>query len=122
MIQKKTLNSIKELLDYLKRNIGVNLLYHYVQKFIMLRGHIMKIIYIYIYSSKAIQKDNNNINKERFEKVLTDTYYKDVCTNRGFRMVDNYMITYTQQKKGLSYVYDKRQVLSDGVSSAPLPI
>ena len=32
------------------------------------------------------------------------------------------MITYTQQKKGLSYVYDKRQVLSDGCSTLPLPI
>ena len=79
-------------------------------------------INIYIYSSKGIQKDKNDINKERFEKVFTDQNYKDVCTNRGFRVVDNYMITYTQEGKGLSYVYDKRQVLSDGCSTAPLPI
>ena len=74
------------------------------------------------FSPKGIQKDKNDITKERFEKVLTDQYYKDVCTNRGFRVADNYMITYTQQKKGLSYVYDKRQVLRDGCSTAPLPI
>jgi hypothetical protein len=29
---------------------------------------------------------------------------------------------YTQQKKGLSYTYDKRVVLADGVSTLPLPI
>jgi hypothetical protein len=32
------------------------------------------------------------------------------------------MITYTQQKEGLSYVHDKRLVLSDGVSTLTLPI
>ena len=76
----------------------------------------------YKFSSKGIQKDKNDITKERFEKVLTDQNYKDVCVNRGFRVIDNYMITYTQQKKGLSYTYDKRVVLSDGVSTLPLPI
>ena len=76
----------------------------------------------YKYSLKGIQKDNNNINKERFEKVLTDQTYKNVCTNKRFRVIDNYMITYTQQKKGLTYYYEKRQVLSDGCSTAPLPI
>jgi hypothetical protein len=76
----------------------------------------------YKFSSKGIQKDKNDITKERFEKVLTDQNYKDVCTNKGFRVIDNYMITYTQEKKGLSYVYDKRIVLSDGVSTLPLPI
>ena len=66
------------------------------------------------FSSKGIQKNKNDITKERFEKVLTDRNYKDVCTNRSFRVVDIYMITYTQEKKGLSYVYDKRQVLVMG--------
>ena len=35
----------------------------------------------YKFSSKGIQKDKNDITKERFEKVLTDQNYKDVCTN-----------------------------------------
>ena len=56
----------------------------------------------YKFSSKGIQKDKNDITKERFEKVLTDQSYKDVCVNRGFRVIDNYMITYTQEKKGMS--------------------
>jgi len=45
-----------------------------------------------------------------------------MCTNKGFRMVDNHMITYIQEKKGLTYYYDKRVVLADGVSTLPLPI
>ncbi len=45
-----------------------------------------------------------------------------MCINRGFRVIDNHMITYTQTKKGMSYYYDKSIVLSDGVSTLPLPI
>ncbi len=32
---------------------------------------------------------------------------KYINTNKGFRVIDNYMIAYTQQKKGLGYKYDK---------------
>ena len=76
----------------------------------------------YKFSSKGIQKDKNDITKERFEKVLTDQSYKDVCVNRGFRVIDNYMITYTQEKKGMSYYYDKRIVCPNGIDTLPLPI
>ena len=76
----------------------------------------------YKFSSKGIQKDKNDITKQRFQNVLNDPKYKDVCINRGFRVIDNHMITYTQEKKGMSYYYDKRIVLSDGVSTLPLPI
>ena len=47
---------------------------------------------------------------------------KDMCMNKVFRVHQNEMITYIQQKKGLSYVYDKRKVLEDGVSTVPLDI
>jgi hypothetical protein len=76
----------------------------------------------YKFSSKGIQKDKNDITKERFEKVLTDQKYKDVCTNKGFRVIDNYMITYTQEKKALSYYYDKRIVCANGIDTLSLPI
>jgi hypothetical protein len=76
----------------------------------------------YKFSSKGIQKGNNDITLERFNKVLNEPGYKDVCTNKGFRVIDNYMVTYTQEKKALSYYYDKRVILSDGVSTLPLPI
>ena len=76
----------------------------------------------YEFSSKGIQKDKNDITKERFEKVLTDPKYKDECTNKGFRVIDNYMITYTQEKKGMTYYYDKRIVCANGIDTLPLPI
>ena len=40
---------------------------------------------------------------------------KDMATNRGFRMRDRQMVTYEQQKLGLSAYYDKRWVLPDGI-------
>ncbi len=70
------------------------------------------------FSSKGIQKDND-ITKERFKKVLTDQSYKDVWTNKGFRVIDNYMmITYTQ----MSYYYDKRVIQSNVIDTLPWPI
>ncbi len=47
---------------------------------------------------------------------------KDMCSNKGFRVINNEMVTYIQHKKGLSYYYDKRIVLADGVSTVPLDI
>ena len=34
--------------------------------------------------------------------------YKDMATNRGFRIKDGAMYTYEQRKLGLSAYYDKR--------------
>jgi hypothetical protein len=73
------------------------------------------------YSCKGIQKNQNEINKDRFHNVLFNDV-KDMCINKGFRVINNFMVTYIQHKKGLSYYYDKRVVLSDGVSTAPLEI
>ena len=114
MIQKKTLNSIKELHVFLKSLISLCPKLKYCEGTDQEEKK-------YKFSSKGIQKDKNNITKERFEKVLFNPDYKDVCTNRGFRVVNNHMITYTQEKKALTYYYDKRQVCEDGVSTRPLP-
>ena len=73
------------------------------------------------YSCKGIQKNQNVIDKNRFHNVLFNDE-KDKCSNKGFRVINNEMVTYIQQKKGLSYVYDKRKVLADGVSTVPLDI
>ena len=73
------------------------------------------------YSCKGIQKNQNEINKDRFHNVLFNDV-KDMCTNKGFRVIKNEMVTYIQQKRGLSYYYDKRQVLPDVVSTIPLNI
>ena len=45
---------------------------------------------------------------------------KDMATNRGFRMRDGNMVTYEQQKLGLSAYYDKRWVLPDGIHTEPI--
>jgi hypothetical protein len=37
-------------------------------------------------------------------------------------VINNEMVTYIQHKKGLSYYYDKRIVLDDGISTVPLDI
>jgi hypothetical protein len=73
------------------------------------------------YSCKGIQKNQNEITKERFDNVLFHKV-KDMCMNKGFRVINNEMITYVQHKKGLSYMYDKRKVLADGVTTIPLDI
>jgi hypothetical protein len=38
--------------------------------------------------------------------ILCHMIFISVCVNRGFRVIEYYMITYTQQKKGLSCVYN----------------
>ena len=43
-------------------------------------------------------------------------------TNQGFRIHDNTISTYQQTKGGLSYLYCKRQVMSDGIHTKPLNI
>jgi hypothetical protein len=42
--------------------------------------------------------------------------------NRGFRMHNNQVCSYIQEKKGLCYFYCKRKVLNDGISTEPLNI
>ena len=53
---------------------------------------------------------------------LKELYYKDICTNKGFRVIDNYMITYTQEEKGMSYYYDKRIICPNSIHTLQLPI
>ena len=73
------------------------------------------------FSCKGIQKDNNNITYKKFENVLK-TKTHDKATNQGFRMVGGFMKTYEQEKKGLSYVSNKRILLSNGIDTIPLNI
>jgi len=121
-------NSTPELAKYTKRTPGLFKV-EYTGKSLI--GLCPKLYFVegadteekkYKYSSKGIQKDKNDITKERFQNVLQNPGYKDVCINRGFRVIDNHMITYTQTKKALSYYYDKRQVMANGVDTLPLPI
>ena len=69
-------------------------------------------------SSKGVNKRQNEMRAERFERALAGD--RDVVVNRGFRMRDGSMYTYEQRKLGLSAYYDKRWVLPDGTHTEPL--
>ena len=69
-------------------------------------------------SSKGVNKRQNEMRVERFERALAGD--RDVVVNRGFRMRDGSMYTYEQRKLGLSAYYDKRWVLPDGIHTEPL--
>ena len=63
-------------------------------------------------------------------KVRTADVYKDVLQiqhpftgiNRGFIKKDCQTVMYRQSRAGITYYYAMRQVLEDGVSTAPLDI
>jgi hypothetical protein len=40
----------------------------------------------------------------------------------GMRYINGYMKSYEQNKRGLSYVYHKRIVCADGITTKPLNI
>ena len=69
-------------------------------------------------SSKGVNKRQNEMRRERFERALAGD--RDVVVNRGFRMRDGSMYTYEQRKLGLSAYYDKRWVLPDGIHTEPI--
>ena len=70
------------------------------------------------FSTKGMSKKQNNINWQRFKSALEGS--KDMATNRGFRMRDGNIVTYEQEKLGLSAYYDKRWVLPDGIHTEPI--
>ena len=74
-------------------------------------------------SSKGIQKNKNshNLTKERFLHVL-ETQKAGKGVNRGFRTVGARVLTYYQPRNGLSYLYAKRKVLQDGLTTTTLDI
>ena len=69
------------------------------------------------HSAKGVSARQNALTWERYKTVLEGNI--DKAENRGFRMVDGTMRTYTQKKLGLSAYYDKRYVL-DGIHTQPL--
>ena len=72
-------------------------------------------------SSKGLNKRNNNLQRKQYKDVLT-TGKHFIGGNRGFILKQGQIHTYSQQKRGLSYFYGKRQVLSDGVSTIAPPL
>ena len=70
------------------------------------------------FSTKGMSKKQNDITWQRFKAALQGS--KDMATNRGFRMRDGNIVTYEQEKLGLSAYYDKRWVLPDGIHTEPI--
>jgi len=71
-------------------------------------------------SAKGINK-SADISRQHFLSVK-NTKCSISATNRGFLLKDNKMYTYEMDRKGLTYFYCKRKVLSDGVSTTFLDI
>ena len=72
-------------------------------------------------SCKGVKKKQNHLSVEMFNTVLT-TGETHMVNNRGFKVTDHQVSTYTQRKSGLNYQYIKRKVCDDGVSTVPLSI
>ncbi len=79
----------------------------------------------YKFSSKGVQKarliGQAGDVYERYKSVLTTGQPYHV-TNMGFRHIGHTTYTYTLRKKALSYLYVKRVVGLDGISTSPLPL
>ena len=65
-----------------------------------------------------MSKAQNAVTWGRFKAALEGV--KDMATSKGFHMVDGRMMTYKQQKLGLSAYYAKRWVLPDGIHTEPI--
>ena len=70
------------------------------------------------FSTKGMSKKQNEITWQCFRSALDGN--KDMATNIGFRMNNGRIVTYEQQKLGLSAYYDKRWVLEDGIHTEPI--
>ena len=80
------------------------------------------------FSCKGVSKKQNDMCFKRYKEVL-DKFQNmsgvqevdiDKAINKGFRVHDQGMVTYEQNKLGLSAYYDKRFVLSDGIHTRPI--
>ncbi|KAJ8546715.1 hypothetical protein ON010_g11521 [Phytophthora cinnamomi] len=78
-------------------------------------------------SAKGVQqgrgRNENVLNPNGFETVVRDRITLQ-GTNKGFRISkeSKSIITNSQTKTALSYYYDKRRVLPDGITTTPLDI
>ena len=70
-----------------------------------------------------MQKKRNleNLTKMNYLKVL-ETQQSGSGVNKGFRAHAGRVFTYEQKRFGLSYMYCKRLVNDDGISTEPLDL
>ncbi|XP_071797162.1 uncharacterized protein [Asterias amurensis] len=72
-------------------------------------------------SCKGLNKLGNDITKQRYMDVL-ESQKAGEGVNRGFRMRRAGMYTYEQTKTAFTYMYPKRKVASDGVTTTYLDL
>ena len=72
-------------------------------------------------ATKGLSKRLNIQKSDRFMNVLR-TKRCGSGLNRGFRVQNHTMFTYEQERAGLSYLYIKRKVNSDRITTKPLNI
>ena len=75
----------------------------------------------YKFSSKGVSKRHLKSPMAKFRTVLKSRKAQSGL-NRGFRVKNNAIFTYTQERRGFSYLYCKRKVLEDGIHTEPLDI
>lgn len=73
------------------------------------------------FSCKGINKRHNDVKKDLYLEVL-QTKRPHSGENKGFRVKDNQVYTYSQLKTGFTYFYPKRKVLQDGIQTTYLEI
>ena len=70
-------------------------------------------------STKGLSKVTNSFKKDDFLKVL-NTRVSGSGINRGLRPIKDEMYEYEQERLGLTFLYFKREVLTDGITTKPL--
>ena len=73
-------------------------------------------------SCKGIQKRGNKLTAKDYKRII-QTKKPHYVINRGLRLDHKKkMRTYSQLKRGMTFLYTKRKVLSDRVSTVPLDL
>lgn len=70
-------------------------------------------------SSKGLSKRTNKLTRDDFLRVL-ETQVKGSGVNYGLKVHGDGMCQYKQRRDALSYLYVKRRVLDDGITTEPL--
>ena len=71
-------------------------------------------------SCKGVSKGQNEMTWERYKNALESSI--DRASNKGFRLKGQSIVSYQQDKLGLSAYYDKRIVHKDGIHTGPLGV
>ena len=71
--------------------------------------------------SKGVNIKQNSLTFEKYHEVLK-TNTPHYIVNKGFRVKNNSVFSYSQRKKGLNSFYCKRKVLDDQINTIPLDL